>query len=633
MLTVPITASTIVTKIRNFFCSVSIGFFMALMVLFPLLLSAQVRFDVAGDLKIRGKIDVSASQTNTSSLFIGKEAGLNNSTGSANTFLGVLTGRSNTDGGSNTASGYAALYANTTGDYNTAIGRDVLFSNTTGNYNTAIGYAALGANTTGLYNTASGASALISNKAGSSNTATGYVAPFSNTNGSSNTATGYAALYYNTTGANNTAIGRNAIYFNTTGNHNTAIGSEVLFDNTTGFSNTAIGYAALSTNTTGMRNTASGYHTLISNTFGANNMAAGYTALFSNTIGNHNTANGSGALYSNTTGNFNVASGVNALFSNTTGSLNTASGAAANTSVNNLEYATAIGAEALTNANDKTVIGRNVAGTVIGGYANWSNLSDGRFKENVRNNVPGLIFIRQLRPVTYTINIDRLQRHITAQMPDSLAARFRPTREEQAAAEQEIRTGFIAQEVETVVNKIGYSFDGVNAPKNNTDNYSIAYAQFVPSLVKGMQEQQEQIEEERLANAAQAREIVILQRENEALTARLAKLEALLQKATTRKELPAEVVDPGGAKLEQNHPNPFQQATIVGYSIPASVKKAVLRVVDIQGKTLKSIPIQGRGAGQIRLEAHSLAPGSYQYSLFLDGRLLKTKRMIIAASK
>jgi hypothetical protein len=34
----------------------------------------------------------------------------------------------------------------------------------------------------------------------------------------------------------------------------------------------------------------------------------------------------------------------------------------------------------------------------------WTTLSDGRFKGNVKEDVPGLAFITRLRPVSYQIN-------------------------------------------------------------------------------------------------------------------------------------------------------------------------------------------------------------------------------------
>jgi trimeric autotransporter adhesin len=41
---------------------------------------------------------------------------------------------------------------------------------------------------------------------------------------------------------------------------------------------------------------------------------------------------------------------------------------------------------------------------------------------------------------------------------------------------------------------MGYQFDGINAPTNSTDNYGVAYSQFVMPLVKAVQEQQVVIE-------------------------------------------------------------------------------------------------------------------------------------------
>ena len=56
-----------------------------------------------------------------------------------------------------------------------------------------------------------------------------------------------------------------------------------------------------------------------------------------------------------------------------------------------------------------------------------------------------------------------------------------------------VRTGFIAQEVEAAAQKVGFDFDGVSTPENETDLYGIRYAEFVVPLVKAMQEQQEMI--------------------------------------------------------------------------------------------------------------------------------------------
>ena len=118
--------------------------------------------------------------------------------------------------------------------------------------------------------------------------------------------------------------------------------------------------------------------------------------------------------------------------------------------------------------------------------------------------------------MTYTVDNDAVIDHITQFMPDSIAARYH--RSDLAAGElyHPRQTGFIAQEVEAAARETGYDFDGVNPPKNPSDNYSLSYASFVVPLVKAVQEQQQQIE--------------ALKAENAALNARLTEMERKLEK-------------------------------------------------------------------------------------------------------
>jgi hypothetical protein len=310
----------------------------------------------------------------------------------------------------------------------------------------------------------------------------------------------------------NTANGNQALLSNTTGYNNTANGRRALYSNTTGSYNTANGYTALNSNTTGNNNTANGGNALNSNTTGNNNTANGRRALYSNTTGSYNTANGYTALNSNTTGNSNTANGYQALNANTTGSNNTAIGYGANVSGNNFSNATAIGNGATVTGSNKVRIG-NSSVSRIGGQVAWTNLSDGRIKENVLEAVPGLSFISQLRPVTYTLNT-RKQDDITMQaMPDSIKERRMLSDADYLESSSIVRTGFIAQEVEAAAKKVGFDFDGVSTPENETDLYGIRYAEFVVPLVKAMQEQQEMIESQQEMIEQLLNRIVTLEKE------------------------------------------------------------------------------------------------------------------------
>ncbi len=156
-------------------------------------------------------------------------------------------------------------------------------------------------------------------------------------------------------------------------------------------------------------------------------------------------------------------------------SYNTAVGYNTGPNAANLSNTTTLGIDASATATDQVRIG-NVFVNSIGGYVNWSNISDGRFKENLSENVPGLSFITLLRPVTYRLNRNAINAYT------GVDAAYK------GEAMSGITSGFIAQEVEITAQQLGYDFSGVDAPKNEKDIYALRYADFVVPLVKAVQE-------------------------------------------------------------------------------------------------------------------------------------------------
>ena len=186
-----------------------------------------IRFDVAGTERFRMQNSRLEVLNTGRSVFIGEGTGTNDDlSNNDNVFLGYQAGLNNTTGNTGVAVGKQAMYSNTTGLSNTALGESSLFSNTTASGNTAVGNRALYSNTTGDFNTATGRSALILNSTGTKNVANGESALFQNTTGNENTVMGYSAQYYNTTGSNNVAIGTEANLYNQTGTENTIVGHE-----------------------------------------------------------------------------------------------------------------------------------------------------------------------------------------------------------------------------------------------------------------------------------------------------------------------------------------------------------------------------------------------------------------------
>ncbi|MCB2219850.1 MAG: tail fiber domain-containing protein [Bacteroidetes bacterium] len=337
-------------------------------------------------------------------------------------------------------------------------------------------------------NIAIGDSALFNNGIGASssvdaqyNTAVGNKSLFSNEIGFFNTAIGTNALFSNTTGALNTAIGTYALFANTSSDNNTAIGSGALSENSSGEGNTALGVNTLGENNSGYFNTAIGLASLNFNTTGSSNVAVGVEAGHTNTTGSNNTAIGYQSLFSNDNGLRNTAVGMVAGSSNISGFYNTIVGAYANTNAGNFSNSAAIGDAALITAGSQIRLG-DAGVNSIGGYANWTNISDKRFKTNVKKDVPGLEFIQLLEPVTYNLNVTAINEFLgidNSEKAEVLA---------ESGKENMKMTGFLAQEVEDAARSVNYEFSGVDAPKNDKDTYGLRYAEFVVPLVKAVQE-------------------------------------------------------------------------------------------------------------------------------------------------
>jgi hypothetical protein len=238
-----------------------------------------------------------------------------------------------------------------------------------------------------------------------------------------------------------------------------------------------------------MYNTSSGYSSAINTTSGSRNSIYGALSFAANTNGDQNTAIGYQSMNANTSGSYNVALGNSALTGNMTGTYNTALGYNADMPFGNLTNATAIGANAIVNASNKVVIG-NASVTSIGGYAGWSDFSDMRFIRNIKEDVPGLEFIKRLRPVTYTIDMQAIHEFNIKGMTGEKKSLY-----VNSEKRTEVMTGFMAQQVEKAAKELGFDFSGVDKPQDETkQTYALRYSSFVVPLVKAVQEQQVMIE-------------------------------------------------------------------------------------------------------------------------------------------
>ena len=490
-------------------------------------------------------------------LFLGPEAGQSNTTGNRNHFSGYQAGASNTTGQENYFSGFQAGLNNTTGFANHFGGYLAGFSNTTGEFNHFSGFLAGGVNTTGSRNLAIGYQAGPTVGDLTNAGAIGYRAQVSKSNalvlggtgqfavqvGIGTSSPEYTLDVQGTTGLNGdvtiegkltprsidlpadsayqingTPVLRTQQVTNRFGTFtNFYLGPEAGQNNTTGRENYFSGYQAGQNNTTGRSNHFSGNIAGRANTTGQENHFVGFRAGAANTTGGYNHFSGYRAGQSNTTGNSNYFSGFLAGGVNTTGSDNVYIGFQAGSG--NRTNAIAIGANVNARGNNTVTIG-NSRHTSIGGYQPWSNLSDGRFKREVAEDVPGLDFVTRLRPVSYRVDRAALQAFLKGEELEN----------GKTAQEQPRETGFIAQEVEELADALGYDFNGIIQPQSENDHYQLSYATFVVPLVQAVQEQQELIEQQQTQIEALQAENARLTQQNTSQQAQLDQLGSLQQR-------------------------------------------------------------------------------------------------------
>ncbi|MEM9849812.1 MAG: hypothetical protein AAF847_18120, partial [Bacteroidota bacterium] len=88
-------------------------------------------------------------------------------------------------------------------------------------------------------------------------------------------------------------------------------------------------------------------------------------------------------------------------------------------------------------------------------------------------------------------------------------------------------------------------------------------------------------------------------------------------------------------ELLQNHPNPFDEATIIGVVVQEKIPSGNASIVvhNLEGKVITKLPIQLKlGVNEVvyDYQYHNYTPGTYAYSLVIDGQYFATKQMIYA---
>ena len=243
------------------------------------------------------------------------------------------------------------------------------------------------------------------------------------------------------------------------------------------------------------------------------------------------------------------------------------------------------------------------------------NTSDSREKKNIKELDYGLETLMELKPVSYEW-IDDVSNMGT-------------------------KLGFVAQDLLELVPEVVVTQEPVEDRETGEVTYQEAermgvfYDDLIPVLTKAIQEQQSQIEEVKEENTDLKKENENLREDVERMLQAMSRFEQDLQTCCFSSQSGAgesgSNISSDEAELGQNIPNPFSESTIIRYYLPDGSQNAIIRITDMEGSPVEDIRLgDQKGANQVEFQTQGLASGTYLYSLFVDGKFVETKKMMIA---
>ena len=242
------------------------------------------------------------------------------------------------------------------------------------------------------------------------------------------------------------------------------------------------------------------------------------------------------------------------------------------------------------------------------GGGSWSATSDKRLKKEVKVYSDGLEALLKIKPVTYHYNelsgFDMDKEYV----------------------------GVIAQELQEVAPYMVTSTQFKNTGKEylSVNNSAMTYM-----LINSVKELKGQVDTKDATITKQQEQLNALQTQMTALLKRVDGLQATQEACCNMpKQINTEVTTSlNSASLDQNIPNPpANHATKIGYNVPKGATKAEMIITDNFGKKLKTINLSVMGKGQMNIDTRGLAPGTYSYTLMVDGKMIDTKQMMVGTN-
>ena len=254
----------------------------------------------------------------------------------------------------------------------------------------------------------------------------------------------------------------------------------------------------------------------------------------------------------------------------------------------------------------------------------FSNPSDRKLKQNIASYTDALEVIQQLETKTYDYKKEEFEGMGLSSQP---------------------QIGFIAQEVEKILpNLVTANVHPEEIEDDEQGNRTILkeaiaykainYIGLIPVLTQGIKELSAENQELKSSLADVTKQLSELtelmndkfnQMEEDMSSCCLNETDSRTGSTNTNIELNSSDVP----SLEQNNPNPFYEQTVIKYYIPSVAKDARMMITDIKGSPIKSVNLADTGLGTVTINANELPIGTYIYTLFVDGKQVESKQMIL----
>lgn len=168
---------------------------------------------------------------------------------------------------------------------------------------------------------------------------------------------------------------------------------------------------------------------------------------------------------------------------------------------------------------------------------------------------------------------------------------------------KQVHYGLSAQELQEIYPDLVYE---------GQDGYlGVNYTELVPILIRSIQELKQEVDELRGESSSRATDKRFSEEEDNENGNSIGQSIA------------------SSASLKQNTPNPFSERTTICFTLPEGVQQSYIYIFDMQGKTVKQIPIDP-SMNNVTINGYELQSGMYLYSLVINGQEIDTKRMILS---